>query len=59
MNDKPASRLDPRYTLLAVILLAIILFFLLSGRKAQTPHNPMETETAKKARQSIKNDRTW
>ncbi len=61
MNDTqpPSQRLDPKWTFIAAIILLVILYFLFGSKREAAPSNPMETETAKKMRQSIKDARGW
>ena len=61
MNDTqpPSRRLDPKWTAIAVIILLIIIFSLFASKKAAPPSNPMETGSAKKMRQSLKDARGW
>ena len=58
-NQTPSRRLDPKWTFIAAIILLIILFVLFGLKRAVVQSNPMDTETAKKMRQSLKDVRGW
>lgn len=53
------KRFNPPSTLLALAILIAVFTWLILTHKPRTPQNPMNTETGKKAAQSIRDARGW
>lgn len=51
--------IDPRYTILAVVLIAIILAILIATREPPPPTNPFDTPAGRKTAQNLRDARGW